>query len=255
MSVWHDDMELRDPEPFHRPETNIWFRLTNRLLPPPPPDHVILGYGDLRRLIKRWHYLLGIPMLVLFLAITVGEARLWKPLTYSPLTFLLFGLLWLWDHIGWPGIVVWVVGCWALWMALRKWHRRWLRRHGMGRRFASVNSVGLLNTMAVVEEQWFREGAENWSGRQRFMSCFGFGVAHMANLFYAFSTILPLSLGGYLFMRVYLHEYRKTGSRSHAILAAALVHRVYNRVALFSALISVPYLFLAIYFHLPTLTA
>jgi hypothetical protein len=58
----------------------------------------------------------------------------------------------------------------------------------------------------------------------------------MVNLIYPLATILPLAIGGGLFMIVYLRTYRKTQSRRAAVLMSAIWHRVYNRVAI-SALV------------------
>lgn len=242
--------EVIEPDPFHRPDTNVFFRITNKMLPPVPPNHVVLKYGDLKRLFRGWHYLFGIPMLIMFFGLTALEDAIWHGFTYSPLSIGILGVTWLWHAIGWKAVALLV----PAYLGTKVWSRQHRQRRLRRTKHAvRINSVGILNSMAVLEEQWFREGAENWTARQRFMSCVGFGFAHMANLFYPLSAILPLSLGGYLFMRVYLYEFKKSGNRKDAILAASLVHRVYNRVAILSAFVSLAYILLASTLHLPHL--
>lgn len=81
---------------------------------------------------------------------------------------------------------------------------------------------------AMHEEVAFRLGCENWSARQRVLSCAGFGVAHLLNLVVAFITLGFLALVGGLFMAVYLAEMRRSGDPRRAVWAAARVHTDYN---------------------------
>jgi hypothetical protein len=113
-----------------------------------------------------------------------------------------------------------------------------LLKQVLGRRRAATPSstsrytFGFFNRAAVVEEQIFREGAEGWSWPQRITSCLVFGAVHLTNLIYPLATVLPLAVGGGLFMWVYLKNYRVTRSRRKAVLEASVTHRVYNRIAL-----------------------
>lgn len=75
--------------------------------------------------------------------------------------------------------------------------------------------------------------------RQRATSCLVFGAIHMVNLIYPLATIVPLSLGGALFMSVYLKAYRRTRFRRTAVLESSVVHRVYNRIAIGVVLLSI----------------
>lgn len=252
MNFPNDEVEKIVPTPFRRPDSNIIFRITNRIIPPPPPEHEVLSYGDLKKYFRGWHYLLGIPLLVVFIVLTATEDAIFHGFDTSPLSIFFSIMIKLWHILGWKAFTL-LLPVFLGERALTKHRRKHPRIYGPARQSIRVSNVGILNSMAVLEEQWFREGSENWTIFQRFRSCVGFGFAHMANLFYPFSTLLPLSLGGYLFMRVYLYEYKKTNSRRDAILAASLVHRVYNRVALYSVFISVAYLSLEGPLHWPKL--
>jgi hypothetical protein len=89
-----------------------------------------------------------------------------------------------------------------------------------------------IDKFACREEQWFRMGAENWSTRQRVVSCFSFGACHVFNLFYPIVSLLGLSFVGGVLMFVYLREYKRSGSVQLATLASTRLHAVYNRYAL-----------------------
>jgi hypothetical protein len=65
----------------------------------------------------------------------------------------------------------------------------------------------------------------------------------MANLIYPLATIIPLALGGAVFMVVYLRVYRETKFRRSAVLASAIVHRVYNRLAIIAFVASLALIF------------
>lgn len=89
----------------------------------------------------------------------------------------------------------------------------------------------LVYSLALFEEQWFRQGSETWTRRRRVSSCVGFGIAHLANLIVAFATAGMLMLVGAVFMSVYLREMRRTGDQRRAVIASAKVHAHYNFVA------------------------
>lgn len=89
-----------------------------------------------------------------------------------------------------------------------------------------------LNGAAMFEEQWFRMGAENWSPGQRIRSCIVFGAVHIMNIIYPLAGLLVVGLMGAVFMAVYLHVFKKTGSTKHATIASAKLHATYNRFAI-----------------------
>lgn len=103
---------------------------------------------------------------------------------------------------------------------------------------ASVNGSGVapgyatktVDLWAANEEQWFRQGAQHWSGWLRFRSCVGFGLAHIGNMVYPVTWILTTIPLGAVFMYVYLRNYaRSGGSEETAVLAATKFHAMVNR--------------------------
>jgi hypothetical protein len=58
--------------------------------------------------------------------------------------------------------------------------------------------------MALIEEMWFRAGAEKWSIGKRVYSCVVFSFAHILNLVYPIGVLLVLVIAGAIFMAVYL---------------------------------------------------
>lgn len=91
---------------------------------------------------------------------------------------------------------------------------------------------------AMLEEQWFRMGAENWSRGQRVYATAMFGFVHIANLIYPIASILVVGLVGAVFLAVYLNTYKATGSTKRATLAAAKLHATYNRFAVVYLLVA-----------------
>lgn len=97
-----------------------------------------------------------------------------------------------------------------------------------------------LDQAAAYEEQWFRMGSESWSLRQRAYSCLAFGFAHVTNMYYPLVSLLILPFAGAALMALYLKEYRRSGDRERAVLAATKLHAAYNRFAmLYIALVAV----------------
>ena len=90
-----------------------------------------------------------------------------------------------------------------------------------------------LDKAAMLEELWFRTGAENWTVVQRLYSCVAFGAIHVLNFIYPLASLLVVGvvLGG-MAMIVYLHEHRHSGDTRLATIAAAKFHATYNRFAL-----------------------
>jgi hypothetical protein len=101
----------------------------------------------------------------------------------------------------------------------------------VGLLFTKIGRVGLADA-AMREEIEFRAGAEHWTTRQRLTSSLLFGVVHLLNLVVPLSAVLGLSTGGFVFMRVYLREHRRSGSRTSALQQSAAVHCAHNRLVL-----------------------
>ena len=211
------------PYEFRRSQSDLYTRALMRLMPPAPARHIVFSFGELRKRFGWRHYAIAVPTMVLVIAVLNIQTTLWPVMGYSVIT----GVMAIGQHFGINPILAWFVFYFA-WSAL---NRRFSNDKEDDRSF-STHTYGFFNRAAISEEQAFREGAENWSFGQRAMSCFVFGAVHMMNLIYPLATILPLALGGAVFMGVYLHVYRKTRFRRSAVLASAIVHRVYNRIAL-----------------------
>lgn len=207
----------RKGELFLRPNSTLFTRVVNWPLPPAPQGQVALQFDDLTDYYRPWYYLLGIAMLIGFQGLRITQERLWSILAYSPLSFSLAARKWLRRAI-------------AHQVTNRSKRRQTSQRSSLP--LPKVATASLINRMAIIEEQWFREGAENWTLRQRFMSCISFGFVHQGNLVYRLSTILPLSGLGAIFMAEYLHTFRRTRNRRDAVLAAAALHRSYNHCAI-----------------------
>lgn len=90
-----------------------------------------------------------------------------------------------------------------------------------------------LESAAIEEEIWCREGAENWSWRQRLASLRHFAAAHNGPWWCDLGVLRMVQfIGGATYMWVYLRTYRQTQSRSAALRAAATVHYHHNQKAL-----------------------
>lgn len=101
---------------------------------------------------------------------------------------------------------------------------------------------------AMAEEVIFRLGCETWTGRQRVLSCAGFGVAHLLNLVVAFLTLGVLALAGAGFMAAYLVEFRRSGDPRRAVWASARLHADYNTAVLIVAAVMLAALAVAMIF-------
>ncbi len=86
---------------------------------------------------------------------------------------------------------------------------------------------------AMWEEQLFREGCEDWSGRERAKACALFGAAHLSNLWYPLASVVALALGGGIFMWWYLLEHGRSRDRERAVKKATALHAVYNALAVY----------------------
>ena len=77
----------------------------------------------------------------------------------------------------------------------------------------------------------FRAGAEKWSLRHQLQASIVFGAIHITNIWYSFAAGIALSLTGFGFMLVYLWAYRRYRNPLVATAYAAIVHALYNMVA------------------------
>lgn len=265
-----------EPVAFVRPNRHKFSRLVNKLLPSQPEDQVELNFGELKKKLDPRDYLLAIPMLVMFITCMVVQYHVWRGFIFSPLTAFATGIAWAikWLQIThWALIVLGVMeGSAVLYLLIiggRTVYRKYKIKQAYKQhlllpedqrsempaetvriakqpwrwwRGRAKGYVGFLTRASVLEEQWFREGAENWNKRQRLASCVGFAILHMANLFYSVATLLPLAIMGYMLMHSYLREYRRTGNREQSVLRSSKLHRIYNRVALWATVVQ-PVLF------------
>lgn len=93
-------------------------------------------------------------------------------------------------------------------------------------------SWSFIANLAHEEEKMFRAGAESWTTRQKTMSCVSYGGFYVLNLFYPVAALITLSGAGWIFMAVYLYEYRQTGDGHRALLASTKAHAQYNIYAI-----------------------
>lgn len=213
------------PDEFKRPVTGVYTRLLMACMPPQPRRHIVFGFGELKPRFKWYHYAWAIPALLVVLGLVQLQIHYLPWTQYSVVTGYMAGM----SALGVNQLIAlaaFVIGY------------RFLHRKRTSRSSISKHTYGFFNKAAVFEEQAFREGAENWNWNQRLRSCLVFGAIHMVNLIYPIATILPLALGGALFMAVYLRTYKRTHFRRSAVLASAVIHRVYNRIALAAIVIS-----------------
>jgi len=89
--------------------------------------------------------------------------------------------------------------------------------------------VPTLPLFALREEEVFRAGSEMRTKRERIRWALKFGLIH-AVVGIPIGAALALSIGGLYFTRVYLREWRATGSPSAAVLESARAHTSYNLV-------------------------
>ena len=242
-----------DPQLFKRPSSGFLERLVNRILPPAPPDQVKLEFGNFQKELHGRDYLRSFAMLAVFLGLIAFQAWLWRGFLWSPAVAVWFLVEWigggLIDLVGHSAATIIGNALIALILLLmvRAIVRRLRRRLALKRNGATKTDnaegdnddkpkrVSVLSRAAVSEEQWFREGAERWNKRQRFLSCLGFAVVHLGNVIYSIATLLPLGIMGYVFMRAYLREYKATGERTRAVLRSSKLHRLYNRIAFWAS--------------------
>jgi hypothetical protein len=221
-------------EPFARPRGSVFCRISNFMLPPQPRDQVVYGFGEMKELFRLKHYLVAIAIAPIVFGLFWLQLYFWPWTVYGPGLLFLTGLEWSFNRG-----VLWLGGFFVVCMFIYGLvPGKSVPQKGSS---YSKHTVGKLNRAAVREEQWFREGAERWSRLERLRSAFAFGFVHQGNWIYPIATILPLTLAGLVFNHAYLHNYKRTHSRQEAVLASALVHRVYNRVVLICAITGLVY--------------
>ncbi len=92
------------------------------------------------------------------------------------------------------------------------------------------NEGKFLDRAAMLEEQWFRTGAETWMMPQRIYSCAAFGAVHVLNFIYPLASVLVVGgVLGVMAMAVYLREFGRSGDSRLATLASTKFHATYNR--------------------------
>lgn len=210
------------PDVVVRPNGDWYTDLVMKLMPPAPERHIVFSFGELKERFRWYHYPMALLTFIAILALIHVQIQLLPITKYTVIT----GIMAIGEHFGINGWLALVLVFIAL-TAVRR-----LRKVEDIAATHSRHTYGFFNKAAVYEEQSFREGSENWSVAQRVASCIAFGAIHMTNLIYPLATILPLALGGAVFMVVYLRVYRRTKFRRSAVLASSLFHRVYNRLAL-----------------------
>jgi hypothetical protein len=88
--------------------------------------------------------------------------------------------------------------------------------------------VPVLPLFAFREEEVFRLGAEEWSGRRRVLKAVQFGLVH-ALIGIPIGVALALGIGGGYFQWAYLRGYRAGGGdRRAAVLESTRAHTAYN---------------------------
>lgn len=217
-TFWHTE----EPNEFHRPYEGLYTKALMKGMPPAPPRHIVFSFGELKPRYRWYHYASAVPMIAAFIGLVYVQNLAFPWMKHSVISGFLAGT----DFVGLPG--------WAgipLFIVLYVLYGRFVDEYRYGQSF-SEHTYGFFNKAAVFEEQAFREGSEHWSFGQRIRSCLAFGAIHMVNLIYPLAAILPLALCGAAFMFVYLRAYRNTPFRRTAVLKAAVLHRVYNRIAL-----------------------
>ena len=202
---------------FRRP-TGWMGSLVSRWLGPLPKDSRLI-HPDAEQLAKVGSYRLFAGVLVV---LAIGSLLLiahfipW--MLVSPATLIMMGTEHLfgeaWGNV--PGVIVIVV----------------LLFFAGGIKHQNRYKAKFWDGAAMLEEQWFRMGAESWTAKQRFISTFWFGMVHVVNIIYPISSLLVVGVVGGVFMAAYLRAYKKTGSTQLATLASAKLHATYNRYAI-----------------------
>lgn len=226
---------------FVRPNGSAFQRLLMRLMPPAPERHIAYTFGELRPLHRGEHYKIAIPAIISVLGLINLQVRLIPALGFSPLTLWITGAESFGFLPSWVALIIFFVVLRFLRGRGRRRTRTMTTENGLAGTIRTGHGwkFGFFNEAAIYEEQAFREGYENWTRWERIRANLVFGAVHQSNLFYPFATILPLAVGGAIFGHIYQREFERTNFRRSAVLEAAVVHRVYNKVALSMIVLSV----------------
>lgn len=239
----------RSIQPFVRPNYNVPDRLFNMWLPPQPTNQLQYIVPENLRA-TRTDYLLALRQFCITLVVFGGQIWLFRWMAQPPIVILL-RLFWRLEPMLGTGfevlrwLVVVAICVYIAAVALRDNNR--LSSFGLRAKLRpaalwAYYLNGATNAIAI-EEQWYREGAEHWSRRQRLVSNFVFGVSHLTTVVYPIASYLPLCLLGHTLTRVYLQELQRTGSRDKALARVIVVHRLCNWTTI---AIVVPYILLLV---------
>ena len=201
---------------FVRPSKGV-AGLLSRLLPKTDDDAVIVHPTKLRLKQTRTSRLLAAGALVGVLVFVFGLSYLVPWTRTSPYTLIADFSVSLWGDLwGTIASTVFLLIC----LVAVGWGTVVPRYRG---------TQSFIDKAAMLEEQWFRMGAEKWNTAQRVWSCLVFGFMHVINIIYSVSLLLAIAGMGAILMAVYLREYRKTQSVEKALLASTKLHATYNR--------------------------
>lgn len=221
-----------------RAENGLLAKFLQLTLPPHPEAlHVWPAFAHQAALCpdggRKRNILRFLPLVLVLLVCTLGMivTLLEVPgLNYSVVGLLsmAFGLF---LPQGWATGAAWVVGLAAV-ISLGSFTKLTSLQRKLDEESASKNSFyNFWLLMALREEMLFRAGAEKWSLRHQLQASIVFGAIHITNIWYSFAAGIALSLTGFGFMLVYLWAYRRYRNPLVATAYAAIVHALYNMVA------------------------
>jgi hypothetical protein len=194
-----------------------------------------------RHEVRTKHYLYGVAWSLVILAMLAGALAISKVMIYSPIYIAALGVHAVLGFVPTEDVndVLYAVFLYVLLKRVETLGVNNESEEDLGedtheeKGFLKLgNFWSGLATAAMVEEQVFREGSEEWSTWERIKSCAIFSVMHLWNLFIPLGAIIPLATAGGYLMRRYLVSYEQTESRERAVVESARYHYAYNRVVL-----------------------
>lgn len=250
--------------PFVRPNDTMSRRFINRrILPPAPQNHVAFNFGKLAPKSPGKILLLGIGIELAHVAFSIGLIHLWRGFAIAPFTVFIGGMSWLAiDHptlmvtivLGLVVVLLGLIGATfahnsgaelkKLKLAIRDWfrdERGRLRQRSANRQ--AVRAAGgnksvrvplkhktrMVTQIVITREQWLRQGAENWTKKQRLKACFVSSLCVIPITLTSLSEFTAHTLLAVLYMKIYLRAYRRYGSQREAVLRTVHVHQAVNR--------------------------
>lgn len=222
--VRYDAEKLNAQKRFRRP--NGWFAsaISRWLGPVPSPSVVVQPTADNLAKVKSYRLAaLALVAVAITALLTLVMTMPWMGL--SPARLIMMGAN---SLLGGWGIVVSYAIITVLFMAFAR-----------GTRYQHRYVGKFWDRAAMLEEQWFRMGAENWTTRQRLYSSVAFGFVHVGNIIYPLASLIVVGAVGAVFMAVYLRVFRQTHSTELATLASAKLHATYNRFAVVYILVAI----------------